>query len=522
MALFPGTDRPLALVMQRIAYCNPFVDERIALEREALGPDFDEREADWNRRPEMGETPGNVLRLLERAELVLDRARKALEGGARPNAAERQLYEDLVSFVLYQSNRQGFDSTVADVLEGRAGPPLGPLYEAFRARAAHYLRVLGVEPEDEELARVFALFFQIRRAFRNIFQWIVGSSQPAVHLRVQVWQSIFTHDLRRYRRVLCERMADFTTLVTGPSGTGKELVARAIGLSRFVPFDAKKKSFEHDFSVAFHSLNLSALNPTLIESELFGHKRGSFTGAVSDHTGWLDACPSTGSVFLDEIGELDVGIQVKLLRVLESRTFSRIGETTELRFLGKIIAATNRDLALEMRAGRFREDLYYRLCSDVVTTPALVTCLRDSPEELARLVSFIAGQLAGEEAAALTDDVVRWIEAELGREYAWPGNYRELEQCVRNVLVRGQYRPAASAPHPGADVAAGLQGCELSADELLRRYCTHVYYRVGSFEGAARRLGLDRRTVRSKVDAELLASLKAGGRTPLAAPEVNR
>jgi transcriptional regulator with GAF, ATPase, and Fis domain len=102
----------------------------------------------------------------------------------------------------------------------------------------------------------------------------------------------------------------------------------------------------------------------LIESELFGHRRGAFTGALADRAGWMEVCPPAGAVFLDEIGEVDSSIQVKLLRVLQSRAFQPLGGTDTRRFEGKIIAATNRDLPVEIRAGRFREDFYYRLCSD--------------------------------------------------------------------------------------------------------------------------------------------------------------
>jgi transcriptional regulator with PAS, ATPase and Fis domain len=113
--------------------------------------------------------------------------------------------------------------------------------------------------------------------------------------------------MRRYRRLLFDRMTDISTLVMGASGTGKELVARAIGLSRYIPFDATRGGFVEDFEGSFIALNLSAMSPTLIESELFGHRRGAFTGAVADRVGFLEACPPLGTVFLDEIGELDAG-----------------------------------------------------------------------------------------------------------------------------------------------------------------------------------------------------------------------
>src|SRR5690606_8428305 len=245
-------------------------------------------------------------------------------------------------------------------------------YAAFEEEAMRFLNLPGLSTRSlADLPLVFAISFQIRRAFHYLFYSIVGSSMAAARLRAAAWESIFTHDMRRYYRLLHGRMGDITTLITGPSGTGKELVARAIAYARFIPFDARTRSFADDFSELFFPLNLSALSPTLIESELFGHRRGAFTGAIEDRAGWLETCPARGTVFLDEIGELDGPIQVKLLRVLQSRTFQRLGDTRTRRFGGKIIAATHRDLAAEMQAGRFRADLYYRLCSDLITTPTL-------------------------------------------------------------------------------------------------------------------------------------------------------
>ncbi|HEY9250193.1 MAG TPA: sigma 54-interacting transcriptional regulator, partial [Rariglobus sp.] len=319
-----------------------------------------------------------------------------------------------------------------------------------------------------------------------------------------IWQSVFTHDLKRYRRVLHTRMGDFATLVTGPSGTGKEVVARAIALSRYLPFDPRRGGFTDDFSTAaFFPLNLSALSPTLIESELFGHRRGAFTGALADREGWMETCPATGSVFLDEIGDVDGSIQVKLLRVLQSRTFQRLGDTATRTFQGKIIAATNRDLAAEIRAGRFREDFYYRLCSDLIRTPSLREQLDDTPDELPGLVGYVATRLLGEgEGEAFARETVAWIGKNLGTDYAWPGNFRELEQCMRNLLVRGSYRPAALAEGGGEDWNTLLRGGRLTAEDVLRRYTRQVHSQSDSIEETARRLDLDRRTVKARLRSD--------------------
>jgi transcriptional regulator with PAS, ATPase and Fis domain len=312
-------------------------------------------------------------------------------------------------------------------------------------------------------------------------------------------------------------MGDFATLITGPSGTGKELVARAIALSRYLPFDDKRLSFEEDLSAAFHPINIAALPSTLVEAELFGHKRGAFTGAVQDKRGWLEECPPLGTVFLDEIGDLDPAIQVKLLRVIETRTFYAVGDTVGRLFRGKLIAATNRDLSQAIRQERFREDLYYRLCSDLIVTPSLSQQIRESPGVLPELILFMARRVAGPEAASLAPEAQEWIMSNLGADYEWPGNYRELEQCVRNLLIRKDYRPVRARDNTSSDeLFQPAYAGKLTASELLTRYCTLVYSQTGSYEETARRLDIDRRTAKAKIDTALLErlrSLNLGGTT---------
>jgi transcriptional regulator with PAS, ATPase and Fis domain len=352
-----------------------------------------------------------------------------------------------------------------------------------------------------ELAAWFAELWQIERAFVHIYNNILGTSPCIARLRAAVWSSIFTGDLRRYRTGLFARMHEIPTLITGPSGTGKELVAQAIARSAHVPFDPGKQRFVQNPRELFFALNLAALSPGLVESELYGHRRGAFTGALADHAGWFEVGPEGGSVFLDEIGETDPGLQVKLLRVLQTRLFQRLGESRPRRFVGKIIAATNRNLRDAVQAGRFREDFYYRLCSDVVTTPSLRQQLDEAPGDMDRLVRAAARRWVGAaEAESLTAGVLGWIAKRLGPDYPWPGNFRELEQCVCNVLVRGCYEPL---PAPARDLAGGLaadlEASRLTAEQLLRRYCTLVYTRTGNLQATARQLDLDWRTVRAKL-----------------------
>ena len=512
MELLRPAERPLARAVARLADGNPFLPERVEAERAALGRAFVPTAAVWHAEATLEGLNPNLPKLAERAESLAAALRDRLVAGARAAPGELADYEAVVRYVLYARYEAGFLKLIRRGTEGKRTTGRVAAWPGFAHDFARFFEPVeraGLAlPGARDAADLFAWGFQIRRAFHHTYRQISGGSMPAARLRAAVWQSIFTHDVRRYRRGLHARMADIPTLVTGASGTGKELVARAIGLSSWIPFDAETGSFEQEFGEAFFAVNLSALSPTLIESELFGHRRGAFTGAVEDRTGWLEACPEHGTVFLDEIGELDASIQVKLLRVLQTRVFQRIGETRERTFRGKIVAATNQDLASEMDAGRFRPDFYWRLCADRIATPSLAEQLADSPGDLHNLIAVLARRIVDPaEVAALTTEVEAFVDDELGAAYPWPGNVRELEQCVRSVLVRREYVPPGVAA-PAGELDSALRSCDLDSDALLRRHTTHVYARFGSYEEAARRLGVDRRTVKARIDPELLSRLR--------------
>jgi len=355
-------------------------------------------------------------------------------------------------------------------------------------------------PSGLTAATALAFFFQIRRAFHYIFRYLLGGSRPIAELRAETWHSVFTHDLRRYRNSVYRHMADIPTLIVGPSGTGKDLVAQAIGYSRYVAFDEQKLRFVETFTSQYHPLNVSALSRGVIESELFGHRRGAFTGALEDRQGWLEMSGPDGTVFLDEIGELDNELQVKFLRVLQTRSFQRLGETKPRLFLGKIVAATHRDLDMGLAEGWFREDLYYRLCADRIQTPTLRERIVADPNELLLMVTVLSERIAGVDyGPALAKEVQTFVERELGADYAWPGNVRELEQCVRNVLVRKRYRPARSVATP-SELDAALLASGLGTEALLDRYCALLYQQTKSYVETGRRLGLDRRTVKERAE----------------------
>jgi transcriptional regulator with GAF, ATPase, and Fis domain len=296
-------------------------------------------------------------------------------------------------------------------------------------------------------------------------------------------------------------MHEASTLILGPTGTGKELVASAIGLSSFIPFDAVRQRFTRNFRTAFHPLHLAAMSKQLIESELFGHKKGAFTGAVADRMGHLEGRSACDTIFLDEIGELDSEVQVKLLRVLQAREFHRLGDSERRAFGGKVVAATHRDLSTALAAGRFREDLYYRLCSDVVETPPLRDQIAGDANELGHLVSVLVQRNLGSADTATLDEIMAGIEQSVGFDYAWPGNMRELDQCVRNLLIHGRYLPPrVDESRDGLEpLFHQMRAAKADLNRVISSYSRWVYARAGSYARAGQALGVDRRTVAKHV-----------------------
>ena len=501
MAWFSTSELRFARLVAELNYTNPFTAERLELERQALGKDFEtEPHPYWAMVRGAGDsTRGNVQKLTAKTERLMESVRRKIVEGRASSSEEQNLYDDLVLYLLFY---QFFDHW-RRLHGGGDSREAGQHWESYSQQFDHWLRLPGVQlPSRHEKAHLFALFYQVFRAFFNIFDCVAGHSRAAAQLRSQIWQSIFTHDLRRYRRSLYRNLHEVTTLVTGPSGSGKELVAQAIGRSRYIPFAVKERRFEASAVDSYIALNVSAFSATLIESELFGYAKGAFTGAEGNRAGWLETCSGCGTILLDEIGELPPMTQVKLLRVLQNRQYQRMGESKLRDFHGKIVAATNRDLKQEIHQGTFREDLYYRLCADVVTTPALAEHLQDDPAAIGELVRFIAKRIAPEEDVQLSQQILQWIDQHLPHDYHWPGNIRELEQCARNIMIRNHYQPALSTAAAGKRqagcLAQQIEQLELTADELLNRYAQIAYAQTGSYKRAAERLGIDRRTLRAR------------------------
>jgi transcriptional regulator with PAS, ATPase and Fis domain len=297
-------------------------------------------------------------------------------------------------------------------------------------------------------------------------------------------------------------MEDFSTLLLGETGTGKGQAAAAIGRSGFIPYLPAERRFAANFTETFIAINLSQFSETLIESELFGHRKGAFTGAIDHHQGIFERCSAHGALFLDEIGEVSVPIQIKLLQVLQERTFAQVGGREKKRFSGRVVAATNQPLDALRRVGRFRQDFFYRLCSDVIEMPTLRQRLAESSAELPALVRLLVARITGLPAPELVDAVLGSLDQTVPRGYPWPGNVRELEQAVRRILLTGRYAPEVGAAVRDADeiLIDKLRAGELTAAELLASYSAMLYRRLGTYADVAKRTGLDPRTTRKYVE----------------------
>jgi DNA-binding NtrC family response regulator len=282
-----------------------------------------------------------------------------------------------------------------------------------------------------------------------------------------------------------------TILVTGSTGTGKELVSRA--LHRLSPASAKP----------FAVVNCSALVETLLESELFGYVKGAFTGALRDKVGIFEYADG-GTVFLDEIGELPMSAQAKLLRVLQNQEVQRVGSPIPRMVNVRVVAATNRDLKNQMAKGAFREDLYYRLSMVEVTLPSLA----DRKEDLPLLQRFLVSKFAtqyGKEIQGIT----RRAQARLTR-HSWPGNVRELENVIGNacMMVHGNVIDIDDLPESLRRQTGPLAGNSddgiLTLEQVGQRHVLDVLQRVGGNKvRAAEALGIGRGTL-----YEMLARMK--------------
>jgi DNA-binding NtrC family response regulator len=409
----------------------------------------------------------------------LEEARNGTEGLAMLSASDF----DLVVTDLRMPGLSGLDL----VREGKKARPealwvvitaygsIGNAVEAMRSGASDYLTKPLRDPD--ELRHV------VRRVLRE------AESERKIHLLSEELgrqfppaETIFLGEKMAQVRKLVQDVApaEATVLITGQSGTGKELIARMV----------------HNLSLrregSFIPVHCAALAENLLESELFGHERGAFTGAVSSRKGRFELADG-GTIFLDEVGEISPAVQVKLLRVLQEREFERVGGTRSISVDVRIIAATNHDLKKEVAAGRYREDLYYRLNVFPITLPPLA----DRREAILQLADYFLKKFA----VASGKTVDRFtLEARTAMEnYPWPGNVRELQNVIERAVILAQGEIDVrhlNLERQGGPVVPEGSILKVNERETIGKVLAEV---GGNRKRAARFLGISLRTLQYRI-----------------------
>jgi formate hydrogenlyase transcriptional activator len=384
---------------------------------------------------------------------------------------------------LREERRMGLLEGVSFDLEVRARHKIGEYrwqlvqYNPLRDESGRTIRWYATatdiddQKKAEERLRNENLVLREEIDSSSMFEEIVGSSKPMRHVLKQL-----------------EKVApsDSTVLILGETGTGKELIARAV-------HRRSKRA-----SRAFIRVNCAAIPESLIASELFGHEKGAFTGALQRRVGRFEAADG-GTLFLDEIGDLPIETQIVLLRVLQEKEFERVGSNQPISVDVRVIAATNRDLSAAVAAGTFRQDLFYRLN----VFPIAVPPLRERVEDVPLLVEYFVGRYAngaGKNIRQIAKDTLEQLKS-----YDWPGNIRELQNVVERAVILGESDTFVvdeswlKSESTDSSPREGLSGLADREVEMIEAALAESHGRISGPSGAAAKLGIPRQTLESKI-----------------------
>lgn len=367
--------------------------------------------------------------------------------------------------------------------------PIHSMSDAVDAMKSGAFDCLSMPSDLERLKRVIENGVRLYDLTKRVY--LLESESGSVHeFENMIGHSVKMRDVFQMIKVVSK--SSTTVLILGESGTGKELVARAI----------HKNSTRTE--KPFVDINCGAIPHELLENELFGHEKGAYTGADKRYVGSFEAA-NTGTIFLDEISEMDLTLQVKLLRFLQERVITRVGGTQPIKLDVRIIAATNRNLEEEVRAGRFREDLFYRLNVVPITVPPL----RERRDDVSLLAHHFLRRFSEKNEKIFMDISPLALEALVS--YDWPGNVRELENVMERIVVlnndsrvKPSHLPAVitdTGKQTNTEVAAMFTTEGILPLDLVERYAIEDAIRkcMGNVSEAARKLNIGQATLYRKI-----------------------
>jgi diguanylate cyclase (GGDEF)-like protein len=409
-------------------------------------------------------------------------------GSVRPMDVVAEYSPDEIALLLPEANRQ--------VAEASARQLADVLAEQAQTKGGKVKVRIGVACFPDDAAQPGAIIGQAKAAMRSARTGLVPVGiAEAKPVALESGDIVVADPKMKRVFELVAKVADskMTVLLTGETGAGKEVIAEAI----------HQKS--HREAKPYIRINCACLTETLLESELFGHERGSFTGADRRKIGYFEACDG-GTLFLDEIGEMPLSLQSKLLRVLEESRFTRVGGTAEIQVDVRVVCATNRDLAQEVQAGRFREDLFFRVSAFTIVIPAL----RERRSEIPLLADVFIKQVSNDldgAAPTLSPEALRLMES-----YNWPGNVRELRNAIERAAVletSGRIEPEhlpdrirdqAVSQHAVGGQTTPTDMRETIADVERASIVKALESCAGNQTRAAKQLGISRRSLIYKME----------------------
>jgi chemotaxis protein methyltransferase CheR len=414
------------------------------------------------QRAKLVEAFGYILKPFDDREMHTQ-----IEMALYKHAAEQRLRESQERLATFAAELQKSHDNLEQQVEKRTAELVLAMEEVEKRKQIAETALSEIEKLKEQL-EAEKTYLQEEIQLANNHENIIGQSDGLKYVLYKVEQIAGS---------------DTTVLVLGETGTGKELVVRAIhGLS-----SRKNRTLV--------KVNCAALPSNLIESELFGHEKGAFTGSHTQHLGRFEVA-NGGTLFLDEIGELPPELQPKLLRVLQDGEFERLGSSRTLKVDVRIIAATNRDLETEVRKGLFREDLWYRLNVFPITVPPL----RDRRDDIPLLVDFYVKKISkrmGKTIESIPSSVMNALQ-----EYHWPGNVRELENVLERAVIDAsgpRLRLVDELKRPVKGLSTSQKTLEAVEREYIIQTLEQTHWKVGGKDSAAEILGLDRSTLRARM-----------------------